>query len=344
MSIELLARPSTTSHAVTTAGNEQRTMDTTQTFDVVVASKRRLANDVVEFRFASPTGAPLPAWEPGAHIDVHAGDGIVRQYSLCGQRADRSHWTIAVLREQQSRGGSRRLVDELQAGDRVTVSEPRNHFRLLDTSVPYLFIAGGIGITPIIPMIAEVAGRGGAWRLLYGGRTRSSMAYVDDLSRYGDRVTPHPQDELGLPDLAAAVADAGPGAHVYCCGPEPLLAALEATMKAAGRPAEQLHFERFSAPVVTHEKSNQSFEVVFAKSGITRTVGPDDTILGVAEQAGLDVPTSCREGTCGSCETRVIEGDVEHRDWILNADERANAGVMMVCVSRCRGKRLVLDR
>ncbi|CAG9269664.1 PDR/VanB family oxidoreductase [Paraburkholderia caribensis] len=318
-------------------------MNTIKTFNVVVTGKRELADDVVEFRFAYRTGAELPNWEPGAHIDVHIAEGIIRQYSLCGKPDDRAQWTIAVLREKQSRGGSKRLVEDINVGDEITVSEPRNHFSLIENSPRYLFIAGGIGITPIIPMIEQVSQGGRPWRLLYGGRTRASMAYLPELSAYAHRVTPHPQDEHGLLDLARAVSDAGPGTHVYCCGPEPLLAALEVTMKSANRPAEELHVERFSAPKVVNESENHVFEVVFAKSGFTKTVGPNETILSVAEQAGLEVSTACREGTCGSCETRVIDGEVDHRDWILTEDERANAGVMMVCVSRCRGKRLVLD-
>lgn len=318
-------------------------MNTIKTFKVVVTGKRELADDVVEFRFACGTGAELPSWEPGAHIDVHVAEGIIRQYSLCGKLGDRTQWTIAVLKEKQSKGGSKRLVEDITMGDEITVSEPRNHFSLIDNSPSYLFIAGGIGITPIIPMIEQVSQRGRPWRLLYGGRTRASMAYLPELSRYESRVMTHPQDEHGLLDLAGAIADAGAGTHVYCCGPEPLLAVLEVTMKSANRPAEELHVERFSAPNVLNESANHAFEVVFAKSGFTKTVGPNETILSVAEQAGLEVPTACREGTCGSCETRVIDGEVDHRDWILTEDERAHAGVVMVCVSRCRGKRLVLD-
>lgn len=306
--------------------------------DAVVRSVETVADQVVLLTLGARDGAPLPAWAPGAHIDLVLGEDLVRQYSLCGDPADRDHYQVAVLREPESRGGSV-AVHQLKAGDPITVRGPRNHFSL-KPSTRYLFIAGGIGITPILPMIAEAEARGADWTLHYGGRTASSMAFTDLLATYGDRVTLVEQDKDGLLDLATILGTPAGGTLVYCCGPEPLLNAVESGCQRW--PVNSLHLERFTALDVDTSEDT-AFELVLERSGKTLTVESDQTVLEVMRRAGIHVLSSCQEGTCGTCEQMVIEGDVDHRDSVLDDEEKAANDCMMVCVSRCRGPRLVLD-
>ncbi|MFI7385614.1 PDR/VanB family oxidoreductase [Streptomyces sp. NPDC049813] len=294
------------------------------------------AEGVLSVELTHPDGKPLPAWEPGAHVDVHVG-GQIRQYSLCGDPAATDTYRIGVLNEPSSRGGSRHVHTALRPGQRVTVAEPRNHFALEDAPA-YVFVAGGIGVTPLLAMARQAARRGAAWRMVYGGRSRASMAFTDELDALGGSLTLVPQDELGHIDLAAALAELPEGALVYCCGPEPLLAAVEEAC-----PAERLRVERFAAPVAERAADDDAFEVECRTSGLTLTVGAGDSILAAAEEAGLDVASSCRDGICGSCETRVLDGVPDHRDFLLSDAERAAGTSMMICVSRCASGRLVLD-
>jgi ferredoxin-NADP reductase len=207
--------------------------------ELVVSQLVREAEGVVSLVLADPAGRDLPSWEPGAHLDLCL-PGVTRQYSLCGDPQDRSRYRLGVLLEPASRGGSKFVHETLCAEHPVTVRPPRNHFALTDAP-DYLFIAGGIGITPILPMIAQAQRAGRPWRLVYGGRTRGSMAFVEELAAYGDNVQIRPQDEFGLLDLATLLAEPGE-THVYCCGPEPLLAAVEAQCESW--PAGRLHVER----------------------------------------------------------------------------------------------------
>ena len=309
--------------------------------DVLLERKEELADGVVRLSLRHPLGEPLPGWEPGAHLDLLLADGLVRQYSLCGDPADRSVLRVAVLREPRGRGGSAHVHDRLSTGDTVRIRGPRNHFRLVP-SPRYLFIAGGIGITPIVPMIARAAAEGADWRLVYGGRSRASMAFRDELvARYGDRVEIRPQDETGLLDLDALLGVAREGVAVYCCGPEPLLAAVE--QRCAAWPPGSLHVERFSPKAGADSGERTTFEVELAASGRTLTVPEDKSILETVEEAGVSVLSSCREGTCGTCETPVLDGAPDHRDSLLTDEERAANDTMMICVSRSCGPRLVLD-
>ncbi|MEU6039973.1 PDR/VanB family oxidoreductase [Actinomadura sp. NPDC047616] len=307
--------------------------------DVVLESRRPVADDVVLLTLRRPDGEPFPSWEPGAHVDLVLAPGLVRQYSLCGDPADRSVLRIAVLRERDGRGGSRHVHERLAEGDRLVVRGPRNHFPLVAAD-RYLFIAGGIGITPIVPMLAAAQASGADWRLVYGGRTRATMAFRADLERaYGDRVSVRPQDETGLLDLDALLGVPDDRTKVYCCGPEPLLAAVEE--RCAAWPPGALHVERFTPKDDTGPR--ESFEVELARSGRTLTVPPGKSILQVVEEAGLQVLSSCREGTCGTCETEVLDGEPDHRDSVLTDEERRSGEIMMICVSRARGARLTLD-
>ncbi|MEV7040654.1 PDR/VanB family oxidoreductase [Amycolatopsis sp. NPDC051061] len=308
------------------------------TLDLVVANKEKIADGVVRLTLRAPDGQPLPAWEPGAHVDLRLPGDVVRQYSLCGRPGDPSAYQVAVLRELDGRGGSAYVHDELVAGQRISVDGPRNHFALVDAK-RYLFVAGGIGITPILPMIDRVDGTGREWQLVYGGRTRSSMAFTADLRRHADRVTIRPQDEHGLLDLPALLAEPRPDTAVYCCGPEPLLAAVE--QHCAGWPEDALRVERFAAR--PDDGAHTAFEVELAGSGRVLEVPADRTILETVEDAGIPVLSSCQEGTCGTCETGVLGGTPDHRDSVLTAAERRAGDVMMICVSRSCSPRLVLD-
>ncbi|QJY48271.1 PDR/VanB family oxidoreductase [Pseudonocardia broussonetiae] len=299
--------------------------------ELVVDDRSEVADGVVALRLRDPSGADLPAWEPGAHVDLVLEDDLVRQYSLCGDPADRTSWRVAVLREPDGRGGSSFVHDTLRAGDTVRVDGPRNHFAL-EPAERYVFVAGGIGITPILPMLDAATAAGAQWRLLYGGRTAASMAFADDLrAAHGDRVELRPQDEHGLLDLDGLDAE---GTLVYCCGPPPLLAAVEERCAAA-------RVERFAAVAVDGPVG--AFEVELASSGTTLAVPADRSVLEVLEDAGVGILSSCREGTCGTCETGVLSGEVDHRDALLTADERAAHDTMFVCVSRAACARLVLD-
>ncbi|MFF3348417.1 PDR/VanB family oxidoreductase [Streptomyces sp. NPDC002779] len=304
--------------------------------ELVVRKRELLAEGVLGLTLAHPLGRPLPQWAPGAHIDLLLGPGLERQYSLCGDPADRAAWRIAVLREPDGRGGSAFVHEWLGPGDTVRVRGPRQHFALRPAS-RYRFVAGGIGITPILPMLAAADAAGAEWTLLYGGRTRASMAFTDELRRYGDRVTLAPQDETGLLDLASVLDGLPDGTLVYCCGPGPLLDAVEERC-----PAGVLQVERFR-PKEQPAGQDTEFEVVLARSGRTVTVPPGVSVLDSVRAAGVEVLYSCAEGTCGTCETDVVDGTPDHRDSVLSDAERAAGETMLICVSRCRGKRLVLD-
>ncbi|MEV7106310.1 PDR/VanB family oxidoreductase [Streptomyces atroolivaceus] len=294
------------------------------------------AEGVLSVELTHPDGKPLPSWTPGAHLDVHAG-GQVRQYSLCGDPHTPDVYRIGVLNEPASRGGSRFVHTQLRPGQQITVSEPRNHFALEDVG-SYVFVAGGIGITPLLAMAREAARRGAEWRMVYGGRSRASMAFTGELEALGGDVMLVPQDEHGHIDLDSVLSELPEGALVYSCGPEPLLAAVEQRC-----PGDRLRLERFAAPAVERTGDDEAFEVECRTSGTTFTVGAGTSVLEAAEGAGLTVDNSCRDGICGSCETRVLEGTPDHRDFLLSEAERAAGTTMMICVSRCASGRLVLD-
>ena len=308
--------------------------------DVRVESKRQVADGVVALTLREIGGSPLPRWSPGAHVDLVL-DGVpTRQYSLCGDPADHQVWRLGILRDADGGGGSRFVHDRLRAGEVIRIRGPRNNFGLAD-SPSYLFVAGGIGITPILPMIAAAQAASADWHLLYGGRCRASMAFLGQLARYGDRVTVAPQDETGLLDLDTFLGSPRPDALVYCCGPEPLLAAVEERCRAW--PPGSLRVERFSARPLTAPVRAEAFEVELARSELTLTIPPDRSILDVVEEAGVGVLSSCAEGTCGTCQAAVLGGLPDHRDSVLTEEERRAGDCMMICVSRSCTGRLVLN-
>ncbi|WP_138732203.1 PDR/VanB family oxidoreductase [Modestobacter excelsi] len=307
---------------------------------VRVVDKTPVADGVVTLTLAAPDGGRLPDWAPGAHVDLTLEGGLTRQYSLCGDRWDAHTYRVGVLLEPTSRGGSRHVHEQLAPGHVVGLGGPRNAFPLVPAE-SYRFVAGGIGITPLLPMIAQAEMLGADWRLLYGGRQRSSMAFLDELAVHGDRVLVRPQDEYGLLDLPGFLGTPRTGTPVYGCGPEPLLSALERACH--GWPARALHTERFVAAERGAPVRTTAFEVELRRSGRTLTVTPDVSVLEAIGAAGVEVLSSCRQGTCGTCETTVLAGQPDHRDSLLDDDARAAGDCMYPCVSRSCSDRLVLD-
>jgi ferredoxin-NADP reductase len=305
-----------------------------------VTAKTTRADGVLTLELAAASGGRLRDWAPGSHIDLALPNGLTRQYSLCGDRWDPFTYRVGVLMEPESRGGSRYVHDHLQVGDLVGVGGPRNNFPLVP-SEQYVFVAGGIGITPILPMVHQAEMLGADWRLLYGGRRRGSMAFLDELAQYGDRVVVRPQEEYGLLDLAGFLGEPRTGVRVYACGPGPLLAALERTC--VDWPPYTVRTERFVAENAGAPARSAPFEVELARSGKTVTVTPEVTVLEALNGVGVDVLSSCRRGVCGTCEITVLAGRPDHRDALLDDDERDANDCMYVCISRSLDQRLVLD-
>lgn len=320
-------------------------MTTLEFFDIDVRSMTSESESVLSLTLRHPLGDDLPGWSAGAHLDVLLPNGLVRQYSLCSDPADGS-WRIAVLREPAGRGGSAFVHEQLRPGARIKVRGPKNNFAL-SAAGEYLFLAGGIGITPIMPMVRAAAAAGVPWRLVYMGRTRSSMAFIEELTAYGDAVHIHADDESGFYPLAELLADPTGGFDAYACGPGPLLNVLE-RLTSAWEDPQRLHLERFAAdPALiaeTHRPHAGDHEFIVETNGGAEVVVPAGTsILEALEQAGISQISSCREGICGTCETPVLSGEVDHRDSLLSEDEREAGDTMMICVSRCKGARLCLD-
>jgi ferredoxin-NADP reductase len=310
-----------------------------------VGRRAEIAVNALLLELESASGEVLPEWPPGAHLDIHLPSGLTRQYSLCGAREDRSTYVVVVLREPHGRGGSEEIYRELGVGTEFISSTPRDHFRLVDAS-EYVLIAGGIGITPIKAMVDELRARGARWRLHYGGRSREHMAFVDELVDLGgDNVSIVPQDVDGLLDVPAMIGNLSPEAAVYCCGPAPLLDAVLTACAEAGA-SERLHFERFVPPTdgagfVTD--GDTAFEVELRSSGVTLQVPADKTLLEVVQSVLPDVPFSCTEGYCGSCESVVLDGEPDHRGSLMTPEEHDEEGTMLICVGRSKSHRLVLD-
>ena len=309
--------------------------DVDRRFPLVVADRRIVARDqdVIALTLTSPGGAALPRWHPGAHLDVHLPSGRVRQYSLCGDPGVPDAYRIAVRRIPAGGGGSVEVHDALAPGATITTSGPRNAFPL---TVPgygspaqrFRFIAGGIGITPILPMLARAERLGVPWSMVYTGRSRDTLPFLEELTRFGDRIEIRTDDVAGLPTAAELLGDCPDGTTVYSCGPAPVLTALRVAL--AGRDDVELHFERFAAPPVV---DGTAFWATVASTGRSVRVGAAETLLAALNRDGVHAPYSCQQGFCGTCRTRVLAGAVEHRDTLLTDPER-DAGMMLTCVSR----------
>ncbi|WP_280355573.1 PDR/VanB family oxidoreductase [Nocardia otitidiscaviarum] len=306
----------------------------------VVTATRMVADGTVDLTLRAADDDGLPPWEPGAHIDVVLPSGRVRQFSLHGDPADTGCYRIAVLKEPRGRGGSLE-IHQLRVGDRVGIRGPRNNFPLVDAP-SYLFVAGGIGITPFLPMIRRLQARGADWRLVYRGRSLATMAFAQELRhRYPERVTLLPADTRARPDIAALLRDAAPGVAVYCCGPTELLDTVTATM-AAACPHGSLHLERFAASA-RDGVENTAFDAELRRTGVVVRVPEDRTLLSVLRDVDPAVDLSCEDGVCGSCVTRVLAGRPDHRDDVLGPGERQRADIIYPCVSLAHGQRIVLD-
>ncbi len=308
--------------------------------DVIVTTRDTSIEGVVVFELTSHDGAPLPDWTPGSHVDVLLPSGLIRQYSLCGEPGSAT-WRLGVLREADARGGSKWMCDALQPGQKLRLAGPRSHFDFEpEAGVPVILLAAGIGVTPIIPMAGAAAASGIDYRLHYSGH-EGRMAFLPELeAAHGERLITHVSEADDRLDLDALVAAAEPGTRVYCCGPARFIDAAEA---ACARVGLDFHTERFEAEALTPPVWPEPFEVELAMSGLTVTVPPERSILEVVEEEGVFVLSSCHEGTCGTCETPVLDGELDHRDSILTPQERARGDVMFICVSRAACPRIVLD-
>jgi len=321
-------------------------MNMTETLQVRVRSITWEAEGILSFDLRPmPPRHELPPFTAGSHIDVHLPNGMIRSYSLLGSQDERQRYLIGVNKDADSRGGSRYMHETLRAGDALTISAPRNNFAL-DESAPHsVFIAGGIGITPLWSMVRRLHALGRPWHLHYAARTRQNAAFVDALQALraegaGELHLSFDREPGGrMLDLPGIVAALPPDAHVYCCGPLPMLDAFEQATAALS--PERVHVEYFAARESADTAGGYSVEL--ARSGRVIAVEPGHTILDSLRDAGIEPPYSCCEGVCGTCEVRVLEGVPDHRDLVLSNAEKAANDRMMICCSGSRSARLVLD-
>lgn len=311
--------------------------------DVVVTGVAAVARDVLALTLRARGGQSLPGAGPGAHVDLHLPNGLVRSYSLVNAlgAAQMDEYVVAVGRDVRSRGGSQWVHEMLRVGQPLRLGGPRNHFDMDPAHRRVLLLAGGIGITPLYAMARHCAAQGLDWTLWACARSASRLAFAEELKALaGDRLRLHADDADGGPmDLAQDLRERR-WDGLYACGPAPMLDAV--TSATAHWPARSVRMERFKAEAAC-DAPGRSFELELVRSGLHTTVAPDETVLSAIERLGVDHPTACREGLCGTCEAAVHEGEVLHRDTVLDAQERAQHRRMMVCVSRCAGERLVLD-
>ena len=308
--------------------------------DVRLTAIRYAARDTNLYEFTRLDGESLPAYQPGAHIDLHLPNGIVRQYSLTEAEPSTSSYTVGVKRDPASRGGSRYVHDELRVGKTIKISAPRNNFPLVENAAHVMLFAGGIGITPIWCMVQRLAKLGRPWTLHYACRSRADMAFLPALKEMAGAKFHFDDESAGkFLDVGAIIAGAPKDAHVYCCGPTPMLKAFETAT--ASWPREQVHIEYFT-PKQEAAKAG-GFVVELARSGKEFTIPEGKSILQVLLDAGVDVDYSCELGICGACEQRVISGEPEHRDAILTEEEQASNTKVMICCAGCKSERLVLD-
>jgi ferredoxin-NADP reductase len=308
--------------------------------DVRLTAIRYAARDTHLYEFRRPDGRPLPAYDPGSHIDLHLPNGLIRQYSLIVAKPDPGIYTLGIKRDPASRGGSRYIHDELRVGKTVAISAPRNNFPLKEDARHVIFVAGGIGITPIWCMVQRLQQLGRSWQLHYSCRSRADMAFLDALEGMAPADFHFDDESMGkFLDIAGIVAQAPKDAHLYCCGPTPMLNAFEAAT--TDWPREQIHVEYFTAKAEPAKQGG--FTVELARSAREFFIPEGKTILEVLLDEGVDVDYSCELGICGACEQRVISGLPEHRDAILTEEEQAENKRVMICCAGCKSDRLVLD-
>ena len=313
-------------------------MQRTGAIEVRVSSMRYAARDTLIYELQHPGGGALPAAQAGAHIGLHLPNGLVRQYSLIEAGAQPWRYLIGVKRDAQGRGGSRFMHDELRPGCLLDIDPPRNNFPLNEEARHTVLIAGGIGITPILCMARRLRQLGRSWSLFYACRARDYAAFLPELAQFEETHIHFDAEAQRTLDVASIVRAAPPDAHLYCCGPTPMLETFEAAVR--DWPREQIHVEYFTAKEVAAVDGGH--RVSLARSGQTFEIPPGKTILQVLREGGVDVPFSCEQGVCGACETRVLNGVPDHRDAILSEPERAANDTMMICCSGCKSGDLVL--
>ncbi|NML14844.1 PDR/VanB family oxidoreductase [Azohydromonas caseinilytica] len=322
-------------------------MSTGPTLSVRVARKAVEAADICSLELVAADGSTLPGFSAGSHIDVHLPGGIVRQYSLCNDPAETHRYLIAVLRDPGSRGGSIAVHDAVQEGDELCISAPKNHFALAHEAKKSLLLAGGIGVTPILCMAERLAVMGASFEMHYAARSRERTAFVDRIqgAAFADKVQFHFDDgdaEQRL-DLPGLLMQAQPGTHLYVCGPKGFMDAVLGTARAQGWGEAQLHWEFFSGADAAPRADDGSFEVQLASSGRVIAIAPDKTVTQALAEAGVEILVSCEQGVCGTCLTRVLQGEVDHRDAYLTPEEQAANDQFTPCCSRAKSPRLVLD-
>ena len=313
---------------------------------VRVAAKHDEAIDICSFELVTVDGRPLPAFSAGSHIDVAVPGGPTRQYSLSNAPGESHRYEISVLRNPGSRGGSSGMHDRVQVGDELKISHPKNHFPLQDSSEHSLLLAGGIGVTPILAMAESLSANDASFEMHYFTRTRARTAFMKRLSatKYASNVQFHFDDEKASPQIAieASLAQPRTGKHVYVCGPKGFMDSVLGTARKLGWPEAQLHYEFFSAEAPA-SVDREGFEVVVASSGQVVPVGRNESVVQALAKAGIRIETSCEQGICGTCATRVLAGEPEHLDVCLSPEERAANDQLLPCCSRSRSARLVLD-
>lgn len=316
------------------------------TLQVRVARKRTEAQDICSLELVALDGAALPAFTAGAHIDVHLPNGLQRQYSLCNAPSETHRYVIGVLRDAASRGGSAAVHELVAEGSTLTISAPRNLFALEAAAPHHLLLAGGIGITPMLAMAEQLAATGQSFALHHCSRSRARTAFVERLATAPFAAHCHHHfddgDAAQKLDIAATLANAPAGTHLYVCGPQGFMDAVLNAGRAAGWPEERLHREYFGAAPVDHSNDG-SFELEIASTGKVIKVLPDQTALAALHAAGIDIPMSCEQGVCGTCLTRIKAGTPDHRDQYLEPDEQAANDQFLPCCSRASSARLVLD-
>ena len=335
--MDTITAPSAGVSAAPEAGRAGALIDVTLTAITVVARDTNL------YTFARPGGGALPAYKPGAHIDIHIPNGLVRQFSLLNPTDNPESYVVGIKRDAQSRGGSRYIFDEMGVGHAVKISAPRNNFPLVESAEHVVLVAGGIGITPIWCMAQQLAAQNRSWKLYYSCRSRADMAFLDTMAKFAPGATHlHFDDEADgkFLDLAAVFATAPQNAHFYCCGPNPMLKAFEA---AASRPRSNVHVEYFTPKEEAAAGTLGGFWVELARSGEEFFIPEGRKILEVLYEAGIDVDYSCELGICGECVTRGISGVPEHHDSVLSEEEQASNEKVMICCCGCKSERLVLD-
>jgi vanillate O-demethylase ferredoxin subunit len=321
-------------------------MSTTAELQVRVVRKATEAQDICSFELMRTDGGPLPAFSAGSHVDVQVPGGLTRQYSLCNDPAENHRYLIGVLRDAASRGGSRAMHEHVHEGDVLRISAPKNHFALAHGAAHSILLAGGIGVTPILCMAERLAITGASFEMHYCTRSRARAAFASriEASRFASKVRFHFDDGPAQQqlDLDPVLGSPRPGVHLYVCGPKGFMDRVLGCARDHGWPAEQLHVEFFSAEVATSD-TDAAFEVQLASSGRVITVAKEQTVVQALAAAGVTVATSCEQGICGTCLTRVLDGVPDHKDQYLTPEEQAANDQFTPCCSRARSPRLVLD-